>query len=196
MEICTIYRIFLYNTEKTFSMKLYFVRHGESNYNVKGLCSWKPGKHVHLTEKGREQCEKVAEKLKDKKIDLIITSELYRAKQTAEIINKYHDAPIEEDKRINDRNTGIFEGRPISEYHDFIRGNKFEAKPPEGESFLEEKERIIDFLEDLKKRDLDVVLAVGHHQPMRIVYGYFKGLSDEEMYGKKIKNGEILEFDI
>lgn len=177
-------------------MKLYFVRHGESNSNVENFCSYKPGKHVYLTEKGKKECEKVAEKLKNKKIDLIITSELYRTKQTAEIINKYHDAPIEEDKRINDRNTGIFEGRPISEYHDFIKRNKFEAKPPEGESFLEEKERIRDFLEDLKKKDLDVVLAVGHHQPMRIVYGYFKGLSNEELYGKKIKNCEILKFEI
>lgn len=177
-------------------MKVYFVRHGESTYNKLNLCNSNPKVDVHLTELGKKQVEKVAEGLKDKKIDLIITSEFPRTKETAEIINKYHNAPIKVDPRIGERNSGIFDGRPIAEFRKFIKGRKLTAKPPKGESFLEEKKRVIRFLKDLKKMKYESIVVVTHEQVMRIIYGYFKGLSDEETYNVDVKNCEVYEFEI
>ncbi|MCD6398977.1 MAG: histidine phosphatase family protein [Candidatus Aenigmarchaeota archaeon] len=177
-------------------MKVYFVRHGESNYNVLNLCGGEPGEYVHLTEKGRKQAEEAAEKLKNKRIDLIIRSEMYRTKQTAEIINKYHNAPMEIDPRINERKFGEFEKRPIVELRNFLENDRIKTKIPGGESFLDMKERVLNFLEDLKKRKAGTILVVSHDQVLRVVYGHFNNLSDEDACNTKVKNCEIYEFDI
>ena len=66
-------------------MKIYTVRHGQTEWNKKGLYQGKTD--VPLNEEGKKQAMLVKEKLKDKKIDLIISSPLKRAKETAEIIS-------------------------------------------------------------------------------------------------------------
>ena len=66
-------------------MKVYFVRHGESEYNAKSL--FQDGK-VLLSEKGKQQAQVLAERFLNIPIDIIISSPYPRAKKTAEIINK------------------------------------------------------------------------------------------------------------
>ena len=68
-------------------MKIYTVRHGQTEWNKKGLYQGKTD--VPLNEEGKKQAMLVKEKLKDKKIDLIISSPLKRAKETAEIISDF-----------------------------------------------------------------------------------------------------------
>jgi len=176
-------------------LKLYVARHGQTNYNVLGLCNDDPKKDVHLTKLGVKQSEELAEKLRNKKIDLIIVSELPRTRETAEIINKHHKAPILVDKRLNDRKTG-FEGKPVSEFQKAVEPDRLRLKFGDGESFLEEKERVLSFLEDLKKVEANSVLVVTHSEPIQIINGYFKKLSDEEMLATKIKNCQLLEYNL
>ena len=76
-------------------MKIYFARHGRTNYNDLDLCNADPSVDVHITELGAEQAKALADKLKDLPLDRIFVSELKRTQQTAEIVNSFHDAPIE-----------------------------------------------------------------------------------------------------
>lgn len=55
-----------------------------------------------LTEKGIRQAKAVAKRLKDENIDMIISSDLKRARQTAEEINKFHSVEIKDDARLRD----------------------------------------------------------------------------------------------
>ena len=65
----------------------YFVmRHGESKNNLTDEISSAFNNDDGLTEKGKEEVKKSAELLKNKKIDLIITSPFLRTKETAEIL--------------------------------------------------------------------------------------------------------------
>ena len=96
-------------------MKLLFMRHGQTNYNVLGLCNDEPSQDVYLTELGKQQAYKVAEQIKDEKIDAIVVTELPRTRQTAEIINLDHHAPIITQPLLNDIRTGM-DGQPVSEY--------------------------------------------------------------------------------
>ena len=66
-------------------MKIYVVRHGQTNWNVKGKIQGKSD--IELNEKGIEQAKELKELIKNYDINLIISSPLKRAKQTAEIIN-------------------------------------------------------------------------------------------------------------
>ena len=70
-------------------MKLYVVRHGQTDYNIDNkVCGIS---NVELTDLGKQQAIKAREQLEDQKIDYIFASPLQRAYDTAKIINeKYH----------------------------------------------------------------------------------------------------------
>lgn len=95
-------------------MKLIATRHAETNYNVKDLVNYDPAIDVHLTTKGIKQAEKLADQLKDFRFDAIYISRLKRTKQTADIINRYHEKPLIINELLDDTNNG-FEGQPYSE---------------------------------------------------------------------------------
>jgi broad specificity phosphatase PhoE len=177
-------------------MKAFFMRHGQTNYNVKNLCNDNPSKDVHLTNLGKEQTKKAAELFKDKNLDIIFISEFPRTKETADIINKFHNKTIIVDGRINDRKTGGFDGRPSSEFLESIKEDMFNIKPVSGESFQDEKKRVVSFLEDLKKTEYNAILVIAHQDTIQIVSGHFNGLSDKEMYDLKVDNCKIVEFNI
>ena len=174
-------------------MDMYFVRHGHTDYNLKNLCNDDPTKNVCLTSLGIKQAEEVAGKLKNTKFEIIVVSQLLRTKETAEIINKYHGVPIIVDKRINDRKTG-FEGKTVAEFHHAIAQDKFHMKINDGESFYEEQERIIDFLKDcIRNLKYTSILVVTHSEIMKIIYGYFHLLTNEEIWTTEIDNCQVIK---
>ena len=175
-------------------MKLYFLRHGQSTYNVKDLCNGNPRKPVFLTELGKTQIEKAREKLENEKLEVIFVSQFPRTKESAKIINKEHNIKIKIDKRINDRKTG-FEGKSYYDYIKAIEKDKFFIKLKGGESFQEEKKRVFSFLKDLIKKHYNTVLVVTHEEIIKIVNGYFNKLSDEQMFRIKVDNGRIMKFE-
>ncbi len=176
-------------------MKIYFIRHGQSNYNQKNLCNDDPSIDVHLTELGKRQAKEAAEKLKDKKFDVIYVSELPRTLETAKIINKFHNAEIKVERRINDRKSG-FEGKPERDFLKAVEKDIFNTRVNDGESFLDEKKRIFSFLNDLKKIHCENVLVVCHEDTLKIADGYFNDLSDEEIWAREFGNCEMLEIEV
>ncbi|MEJ2267962.1 MAG: histidine phosphatase family protein [Nanoarchaeota archaeon] len=74
-------------------MKLIIVRHGETEENLKKI--WQGHLQGKLTKKGIEQAKKLANRLKDEKLDVIFSSDLDRASDTAKEIAKFHsEVPI------------------------------------------------------------------------------------------------------
>jgi len=180
-------------------MRVYVMRHAKTDENLKWIINDNPKRIVHLNSKGTKQSEEVAEKLRPKYFKAIFTSEFARAKETAEIVNKYHNAPVIIDPRLNERKTG-FDGKHVSEFRKLINADRFDlkdrfnTKPPNGESWQEEKARISSFLKDLEGKDYRSVLVVTHGEVMQIMVGYFKKLSDEEIWDLEIDNCEVMEF--
>ena len=89
-------------------MKVFITRHGQTEWNSLGRLQGR--KDIELNEVGKEQALITGEKIKDEKIDIIITSPLKRARETAEIINKQFNVEIVEDDRLMERCYGDFEG--------------------------------------------------------------------------------------
>lgn len=81
-------------------MKILYVHHGNRKLGNP------PTQNDDLTEIGYKDCELVAELLNNKSvkdnIKAIYTSDFFRCKKTAEIINKYLNVPIMEDSRLNE----------------------------------------------------------------------------------------------
>ena len=73
-------------------MEIYLLRHGQTDYNVRGLCNDDPARAVNLNSAGIRQAMAAAERLKSTTISRILVSELPRTQHTAAIINRYHGA--------------------------------------------------------------------------------------------------------
>lgn len=84
------------------------VRHGETDWNAIGMLQGRTD--IPLNETGILQAEECSEFLKTSQWDVIITSPLKRAKQTAEIINKNVIAPVVEMEEFLERDYGDAEG--------------------------------------------------------------------------------------
>lgn len=94
--------------------KIYLVRHGQDEDNAKGILNGR--RDNPLTDLGREQAKMVAQKLKDHNIQVIYSSPLKRAHETARIISKTLD--VDEliiDEHLIERDFGIFTGKPFSD---------------------------------------------------------------------------------
>ncbi len=181
-------------------MKLIFLRHGQTNYNVKSLCNSKPNPKVRLTALGRKQVAEAAEKLKKEKIELVVISELLRTKQTALVVNRFHNAPIIKDGRINDRNTG-YENKSARLFYAWrdAQKNPWTAKPRGGESYIDLKKRLLAFIKDIQKEEHKTVLVVSHLPVLAAAYAYFKKLPDiKTAYWteKEVPNCKIMKFSI
>ncbi len=92
----------------------YIVRHSETDWNVKHLMQGHSDSQ--LTSKGVKDSEKLAKKLKPIKFDLIFSSDLSRARRTAEAISLDRDIAIKTTELIRERRYGEFEGKHNSEY--------------------------------------------------------------------------------
>lgn len=93
--------------------KLYLIRHGQSGGNVDGTF----GGHspTPLSELGFEQAEITANALAKERIDVIYSSDLNRAVQTAEPLSKKLEIEINKTSAFRERNVGVLEGLTFSE---------------------------------------------------------------------------------
>ena len=176
-------------------MKVHFVRHGESEYNVLGLCNADPAQPVPLTEEGEAQARRAGMQLQHIDVTCIYVSQLQRAVQTAHIINHYHGCPLRFDARLNDRRSG-FEGRPIRDYLAATQEDPINFRGHGGESYRELMQRVGEFLGHLATQPIQCAIVVTHHEVLQVIAGHFRNLTPLEMWNTPIDNGAILSFEI
>jgi isoleucyl-tRNA synthetase len=134
-----------------------FVRHGQSQSNESNVFSSGVDDPYHLTEKGQEQTKQNGEKLKNKKIDLIFTSPFIRTKETADKIAEeigFSKDKIIVDDRLKELNVGDLNGKPMVEFFAVKRAPGFLVTQvfKNGESYVDAKNRLADFLYEVDKK--------------------------------------------
>ncbi len=135
---------------------VYFV-HGTTSDNAEGKCSgWK---QAQLTYLGKEQAIKLGETRKDIKFDIIFTSDLDRAIESANLAfpNVQHIA----DKRLRECNYGDYDGKDKSlvSYDEHI-----DLSFPNGESLKDVEKRMKDFVLYLKENYTDKCIGIVAHR--------------------------------
>jgi broad specificity phosphatase PhoE len=147
-------------------MKIFLVRHGESEGNVIHEINDDPGRIVNLTAKGRAQAEAASEIFRVQRITHAYASEFPRARQTAAILLRGHPLDLQIDGRLNERRSGM-DGYPVAAFNDLMRDDPLRFRPARGESFLELMERLRSFLDEISAQHPDgTVLAVSHENPI------------------------------
>ncbi|MBI2046394.1 MAG: class I tRNA ligase family protein [Parcubacteria group bacterium] len=172
------------------------IRHGEAEHNKENVLSGNPDTPHHLTEKGKEEVKTAAKKLKEKKIDFIFTSPFVRAKESADILAEALDisgADIIVDNRLRELVTGDLDGKPVSVYHDYFSSpeEKFYKPTPRGETLLDMKNRLMDFLSETDAMyQGKTILIVTHEYPSWMLAAGALGADVKEAVAMKEKAGE------
>ncbi len=148
-------------------MLLYLLRHGESEANVGGFINDDPTRQVLLTTNGRAQAATAAQALSSISFSHAYSSQFPRARQTAEIILAGRELQLRIDARLNERRSGL-DGQAVEVFNGLVRPDPVRIKPANGESFLEQMQRVGDFLVEIERRHPDgIVLAVSHENPIQ-----------------------------
>lgn len=166
---------------------IYVFRHGQSQDNSEFIFSgWRDNE---LTEKGREQAKTLAEKLKDRKIDMLISSPQKRAIETMQIVFSQSELQIHTDERIKERNYGDYQGRSKLELQlknpEFLKEirRSYTHTPPNGESLKMVVKRVVEFCNEIiplmKMHKINVAVSC-HGNSIRGFRKYLEHLSDEQ----------------
>lgn len=150
----------------------YIFRHGESPLNANHLVQGRSDGYG-LTPLGCRQAHLAGRRLRDKNIEIIISSPLQRAHETAKIIARHIISPIIFDERFIEVNVGVIEGLPYAEvekrYADVYKrwrqcrlddtDTRFEG----GESKYEVRQRLFNALNHYAKKSPYINIAISGH---------------------------------
>lgn len=141
---------------------IYFV-HGTTYDNASKKCSgWK---QVELNELGRQQAENLGKLTQELKFDVIFTSDLIRAIDSANIAWPEYNKI--QDKRLRECNYGDYDGESKNMV---IYENHIESPFPNGESLKDVEKRISDFIEYIKKEYSGKTIAIVAHRAPQLAF--------------------------
>ena len=170
--------------------KIITVQHTQSVHHTNGMVgSWT---NWELTEMGKQQADCIGINLKNElagKDVIMYSSDLMRAKQTAEIIAKYLDVTPILKTELRERNLGKCCGKTVQ----WMRDNmEFQEKTiddrmfSDAESRLDEWNRLKPFFESIMENDCENIILVSHGDLLSVFNTMFLGLNVET-----INKGEI-----
>ena len=176
---------------------LYFVRHGESVWNVEDkICGTTD---VPLTEKGNQQAAEAGKKIAELglKADEILHSPLMRAAKTAQRISEMTGIPARMEPRLMEQNFGKWEGTAPRSSGEFLKAKEqFVSSFETGESMLRVAQRIYNLLDELRAESGEkTYILVAHNGIARVVQSYFKDMTNEEFSAFGVGNCEVCRFD-
>ena len=187
--------------------KLILIRHGQSVWNAENrFTGWTD---VDLSERGVKEAEEAGNELRNQVIDVVHTSDLIRAKRTAEIVIRANvsskDTVTKSDWRLNERNYGALQGlnkAETAEEHGAeqvrIWRRSFDVAPPEGESLEMTAKRTIPYFEEEILPDLESgvnVLVSAHGNSLRSIVMHIEGISPNDIVSFEIKTGVPRYYD-
>lgn len=188
--------------------KVFLIRHGHTALNKGGsndvdrIRGWLD---IPLNQEGIEDAEKAAKKLKGQLPKKIYSSDLIRAEQTADIINKNFHAPVILSETLRPWNVGIYTGKPTAEVLPKLNDLAKNGNDPieDGESFNHFKTRFLSELEKIineAKSDRCTIFVVTHFRNLKtceswIAAGQPKDLSIDmkEFFKDSYQPGAIFE---
>ena len=154
----------------------YFVRHGESEGNAARVFTGQTDSP--LTERGRQQAAAVADELAKVKFDRIISSDLSRTRDTAEVIAKRHGLSVEVVPALREINVGDRTGKTFDETRGLPNwSDDGFVVWPGGESLDQVLARTLGAIDRLTRESPGkTILVVGHGGVNRIVLSHFLGI--------------------
>jgi broad specificity phosphatase PhoE len=181
-------------------MKIYIVRHGETQWNKEEV--FRGRKDISLNETGKKQAERVGLYFSYRHINRIVSSPLARARQTAEAISNIISIAIETMEELTDFNFGIWEGLPLREVEkrfpaDFAiwKTSPEKLRIENGDTLAMVRNRISAGLANITSGQEGAVVIVTHRVICKIIVLYALGIGNEHFWDMKYDPGSITLLD-
>ena len=168
-------------------MKVYLIRHGETDWNIDGKLQGKVD--IPLNEKGRKVAELTRDALKEIDFDVAFSSPLSRAYDTAKIILEDREIPIIKDERLIEIGFGAYEGVGRVDWDKNIKNFFYQTEEyvPKGDGERVEVllDRELQFLRELfhnPKYQTSTILVTTHGAALSGIMTLIKGNSIAEFW--------------
>jgi broad specificity phosphatase PhoE len=175
-------------------------RHGETDWNAERR--WQGHADEPLNDTGRAQARELAAALTGRRIDVVYSSDLARAHETAEIVASHLGLPVETDVRLREVDVGDWSGRrhpevEVEEPEAFTRWQAGGKGWNGGESYEEMGERVVAAVLDLARRHPgETVLIVSHGGSIRACRASASGMTyaDHRVHERdSLRNCDVVE---
>ncbi|WP_034509383.1 histidine phosphatase family protein [Blastococcus sp. URHD0036] len=177
-------------------LTLLLVRHGQSEWNAAGRLQGQTA-DIPLTDLGHAQAESAARELAGSQPGALLSSDLLRARQTAEHCARTTGLAVSTTPALREQGYGVLEGRPSRELWDVVDWTDPHWAAEGGESLAELHGRVAAFLDHLcAERPADVVALVTHGDTIRAAQAVAGGLGPDAMPAVTPHNGTVTRLEI
>ncbi|MDE2172746.1 MAG: class I tRNA ligase family protein, partial [Patescibacteria group bacterium] len=172
----------------------WIMRHGEAEFNAKGLLNSDANVSNHLTEVGKQKIAEHLAPLKGEGIDLIFASPFMRTQESARIVQKMFGLADEQfitDDRLQEMALGKWNGKPLEGFMKEFPMDiyRFSKSPVGVETYAEVKKRMGDFLYDIEsKYSGKKILIVSHGSPTMMLIAAAHGWDREQTIAYELNN--------
>lgn len=183
-------------------VRLFLIRHGQTDWNVEGR--WQGQADVPLNLNGLEQAEIMAQSAVRHSIATIYTSDLLRARQTAEALARHVGVPVIVEPRLREIDQGEWQGmlatdietRYAQRFKD-RREDPLGVSPPGGETVHQVRERVVAAVENIRTAHPEQSVAlVSHGFAIAVIRTHYSGKPFTQVWQLVPKNSELIELEI
>lgn len=183
-------------------MKLLLIRHGQTEWNIKGKIQGSCD--IELNDTGIRQAEELSSKMLENKYKFskIYSSKQKRASKTAEILSKATNVGYAVLYGLEEMNLGVWEGlswtevkeQYPTEYEEWYINRRY-TKTPKGESYEDMLKRVFAAIKNIIKENREDVVIVTHSAVIMSIQCFLTNTPFDEMTKFKTENTSITEVD-
>ena len=178
------------------AVTLLFIRHGQTTWNAAGRMQGQTD-DIPLTALGHAQAATAAEELAGHRPGALLSSDLLRARQTAEHCARTTGLPVTTTPRLREQGYGVLEGRPSRELWDVVDWTDPHWAAEGGESLAQLHARVEAFLGELAAGPpADVVALVTHGDTIRAAQAVVAGAGPAGLPAVTPPNGSITRLEL
>ncbi|MEJ2264273.1 MAG: histidine phosphatase family protein [Anaerolineales bacterium] len=175
--------------------QLVLIRHGETDWNVEGR--YQGQADPPLNARGMAQAERLAEELEQTGLEVLYTSPLLRARQTAEIVCEDLGIPLQVEPRLMEIHQGDWQTRLRREieelYPEVFRRWEMEpwqVTPPKGEHLMQVQKRVNAAVDEIVTRHTSQTIGiVAHRIPIALIKVRYQGMDPDIVRTLELPNG-------
>jgi broad specificity phosphatase PhoE len=159
---------------------IYLIRHGNNDFAGKAIAGRTPG--ISLNREGKRQADRLAVRLAEEPIEVILSSPLERAIETAVPLAKRLNLDIQISDALNEIDFGDWTRQTFEHLETLPRWQQWNSfrsgtRVPDGELMLEVQLRMVAELHRLRKAYPEQTLALfSHGDPIRVALAYYLGV--------------------
>lgn len=180
--------------------EIILVRHGQTAWNVTEV--FRGRIDIELDETGMKQAELLAEYLSHRKLEVVYSSPLRRAAQTAEAIARHHGLTMEITPGLNDIDFGEWQGLSheevrikYSELYSAWMTTPHRLRLPSGESLDEVRQRAVALVNEVVEKHEGAIVLVSHRVANKLLICALLGLDNSHFWDIRFDTCGLTTFE-